>query len=334
MIVLILWKSNSKKIWPPRSSNYKHSNNNCFVSILDLFLCPRSLFHSVIFCLKDKTHADCNIWLLNIWSCWLWLQVWIQRFLLKDSLGCWLYYIAFFFPLVFFFFLIFLTVPGLSSGMWDLVPRPGIELRPPALGVWSLSHRTTNRELPDCIVCQAFLISFGVWCAQLLSSFWLPATSAMDCSLPESSGCGISQARILEWVAISPSRGTSLPSDWTCVSYISCIGRQVFYHYLKCGGLPVYLFVWPLEAPPKRWKGICLSGKARKRSAVGPQGLLSGFLFFPWLILPSWARHFSLAPPPFPLLFHPAGAVADPFLGSWLDLWAWRLLCRPPHVGP
>ena len=80
-------------------------------------------------------------------------------------------YCLFFPPSFFFFFLIFLTVPGLSSGMWDLVPRPGIELRPPALGVWSLSHRTTNRELPDCIVCQAFLISFGVWCAQLLSSF-------------------------------------------------------------------------------------------------------------------------------------------------------------------
>ena len=35
-----------------------------------------------------------------------------------------------------------------SCGMWDLVPRPGIELRPPALGVWSLSHRTT-REVPS-----------------------------------------------------------------------------------------------------------------------------------------------------------------------------------------
>ena len=31
--------------------------------------------------------------------------------------------------------------------MWDLVPRPGIELRPPALGAWSLTHWTT-REVP------------------------------------------------------------------------------------------------------------------------------------------------------------------------------------------
>ena len=32
--------------------------------------------------------------------------------------------------------------------MWDLVPRPGIEPGPPALGVWSLTHWTT-REVPE-----------------------------------------------------------------------------------------------------------------------------------------------------------------------------------------
>ena len=35
----------------------------------------------------------------------------------------------------------------LSCGMWDLVPRPGMEPGSPALGAWSLSHRT-NREGP------------------------------------------------------------------------------------------------------------------------------------------------------------------------------------------
>ena len=34
-----------------------------------------------------------------------------------------------------------------SCGMWDIVPQSGIELRPPALGVWSVSHWTT-REVP------------------------------------------------------------------------------------------------------------------------------------------------------------------------------------------
>ena len=35
----------------------------------------------------------------------------------------------------------------------------------------------------------------------------------MDCSLPGSSVHGISQARILEWVAVPSSRGSSQPSD-------------------------------------------------------------------------------------------------------------------------
>ena len=43
----------------------------------------------------------------------------------------------------------------------------------------------------------------------------------MDCSQPGSSVHGIFQARILEWVAISFSRGSSQPRDWTQVSRIA-----------------------------------------------------------------------------------------------------------------
>ena len=46
----------------------------------------------------------------------------------------------------------------------------------------------------------------------------------MNCSLSGSSVHGILQARILEWVAMLFSRGSSQPRDWTCVSYVSCIG--------------------------------------------------------------------------------------------------------------
>ena len=46
----------------------------------------------------------------------------------------------------------------------------------------------------------------------------------MDCSLPGSTIHGIFQARILEWVAISFSRRSSLPRDWTQVSCI--VGRH------------------------------------------------------------------------------------------------------------
>ena len=60
----------------------------------------------------------------------------------------------------------------------------------------------------------------------------------MDCNPPSSSVHGILQARILEWVAIFFSMGSSQPGDWTHISGISCIGRWVLYqeHHL---GSPV-----------------------------------------------------------------------------------------------
>ena len=48
------------------------------------------------------------------------------------------------------------------------------------------------------------------------------------CSPPGSSRHGISQARILEWVAMYSSREFSWPRDQ---ARISCIGRQVLYHW-------------------------------------------------------------------------------------------------------
>ena len=51
----------------------------------------------------------------------------------------------------------------------------------------------------------------------------------MDCNPPGSSVHGIVQARLLEWVAISFSRGSSQPRDQTCVSCVSCIGRWILY---------------------------------------------------------------------------------------------------------
>ena len=50
----------------------------------------------------------------------------------------------------------------------------------------------------------------------------------MDCSPPGSSVHGISQARIQEWVAISFSRGSFQPRNWT---HISSTGRWVLYHW-------------------------------------------------------------------------------------------------------
>ena len=57
----------------------------------------------------------------------------------------------------------------------------------------------------------------------------------VDCSPPGSSVHGILQARILEWVAMPSSGGSSPPRDRTQVSYVSCIGRQVLYHLGRPG---------------------------------------------------------------------------------------------------
>ena len=52
----------------------------------------------------------------------------------------------------------------------------------------------------------------------------------MNWSPPSSSVHGIFQASALEWVAISFS-GSSRPRNRTRVSYVSCIGRQILYHW-------------------------------------------------------------------------------------------------------
>ena len=61
-------------------------------------------------------------------------------------------------------------------------------------------------------------------CAQLLSHVWLTLCDPMVCSPPGSSFHGISQARILEWVAIPFFRGSSWLRDQT---YIAWIGRWI-----------------------------------------------------------------------------------------------------------
>ena len=59
-----------------------------------------------------------------------------------------------------------------------------------------------------------------VWVCSV-ASVMSNACDPMDCSPPGSSVYGILQARILEWVAISFSRGSSQPRDQTLVSHIA-----------------------------------------------------------------------------------------------------------------
>ena len=71
----------------------------------------------------------------------------------------------------------------------------------------------------------------------------------LDCSLPGSSVHGIFQARVLEWVAISFSRGSSQPRDWTRVS---CIAGRYFTIWMNMNVHDSVLFsqiIPPLPSP-------------------------------------------------------------------------------------
>ena len=83
-----------------------------------------------------------------------------------------------------------------------------------------LSPLQTFSKMSVCVymyVCVTHIICI---CAQSLQSCPTP-TDPMYYSPPGSSVHGILQARILEWVAMPSSRGSSLPRDWTHVSCMS-----------------------------------------------------------------------------------------------------------------
>ena len=67
-------------------------------------------------------------------------------------------------------------------------------------------------------------------CACSVAQSYLTLCDPLDCSTPGFSVHGILQARILAWIAMPSSRGSSRVRDRTCVSCISSVGRQVLYH--------------------------------------------------------------------------------------------------------
>ena len=99
---------------------------------------------------------------------------------------------------------------------------------------------------PNSVVCLAASLTLTqehssdnqnvCWCVDSAQSC-LTLSNPMD--PPGSSVHGIFQARILESVAISYSRGSSWPRDGTCISCVSCFGRQVLHHcvsWASCWG--------------------------------------------------------------------------------------------------
>ena len=94
----------------------------------------------------------------------------------------------------------------------------------------------------------------------------------MDCGLPGSSVHEIFKAVLLEWVAISYSRGSSRPRDWTRISYISPIGRQILYHWCHLRTTvrkASYVLIW-LDKGVKRFQvqQVMVSGCEAKNNLI------------------------------------------------------------------
>ena len=112
-------------------------------------------------------------------------------------------------------------------------------------------------------------------CPQSLRHVWLFATP-MDYNPPGSSVHGIPQARILEWVATSSSRGSFWPRDGTHVSYIN---RWIF-----------FLTPAPREAPEnqylfikEKWENLKTLKKQISTQRQSPSNL---YVFCSFLCIP------------------------------------------------
>ena len=96
--------------------------------------------------------------------------------------------------------------------------------------------------LIPCWCCPCGLnIAIALWglCTYAYASYSVVSIlcGPLDYSPPGSSVHGIFQARILEWIAISSSRGSSQPRDQTCISCVSCILGGFFYLLSHQGSL-------------------------------------------------------------------------------------------------
>ena len=170
-------------------------------------------------------------------------------------------------------------------------------------------------------------------CCGLVAQSCVTLCDPTDCSPPGSSVHGISQARILEWVAISSSRGSSQPRDWTHLS--SLAGR--FFTTEPPGE----------KAGKGSWK--CYS-KFHRQSSLFPGSLTANcttafggkkknFFFF-WLCSAAWGL---LAP--WPRIEPASPTVESRSLSHWttrevplkpLDIFKWseELAQAPPLLSP
>ena len=98
------------------------------------------------------------------------------------------------------------------------LPDPGINpvsLMSPAWPAGSLPLAP-----PACCACV-----FSHWSCQLSAALWTQTSRCLSVH-------GTLQARILEWIAMPFSKGSSRPRDQTCYSCISCVAVGFFTHWV------------------------------------------------------------------------------------------------------
>ena len=106
---------------------------------------------------------------------------------------------------------------------------------------WIVSLRNSYVEVLTLTIFGDAFRDVAVWLLSCVRLFCVP----MDYIAHQALLCmGILQARILEWVP-SFTRGSSQPRDWTCVS---CIGRQILYHWATWEALILTLVYFILKS--------------------------------------------------------------------------------------
>ena len=143
-------------------------------------------------------------------------------------------------------------------GMWDLVPWPGMEPRPPALGAWGLSHWTT-KEVPRR--------------NNSVNTFpGLPSPSAI-----ERYSLRLLQVRDLTQFSLGQSQGLC--------SFLGAPGKIIIIFFSVPRGL------WDLSSPTRDWTPAPCSGSTTNSLPLGLQGVNQR-----WLLWPFWASGGCLHP--------------------------------------
>ena len=107
---------------------------------------------------------------------------------------------------------------------------------------WRRAFHTKEREYAKARAINEYKISADKSKNSMASDHeWVPVCmhAQLCMTLCDPMGCsprgsyirGISQARILEWCAISSSRGSTWPRDQTHISSGCCTGGQILYHW-------------------------------------------------------------------------------------------------------